>query len=165
MRQGLLILHARSLDNLSERVENLTSDADRFEEVCFAGRINEFLAGIMPVEIHNRFLQPQQIVDSADDYIHRCRVTGLRPEIILPIYSEQDEVRSMPLEFNRLISNLMLTEIVTLASELDEAEQGTGELGIMHVLLACRALGTDTETFGLCIPLEGIQIQHTAGIH
>jgi len=101
--QGLLILHARSLDDLGERVENLTSDADRFEEVCFASGINEFLAGVMPIEIHDRFLQPQQVIDGADDHIYRCRVTGLRSEIILPICSEQDEVRT-PFELPPLIA-------------------------------------------------------------
>lgn len=35
---------------------------------------------------------------------------------------------------------------MTLTGQLDEPEQGTGELGVVHVLLARGALGTYTKT-------------------
>lgn len=44
MGQGLLILCTRSLNNFSEGVENLTRNANCFEEVNLSGWVNELLA-------------------------------------------------------------------------------------------------------------------------
>jgi len=51
---------------------------------------------------------------------------------------------------------------VTLASELDEAEQGAGELGVVHIFLAGSAVGTAAQTFGLGVALESVQVEYTA---
>ena len=54
--QGLLILSTRSLYDFTERVENLTGHTDGFQKVGFTSRIDDLLARIMPVKVHNRFL-------------------------------------------------------------------------------------------------------------
>jgi hypothetical protein len=85
MSQSLLIERARALNDFSQRVKHLTGHADGFEEIDFAGRIDDFFAGIMPVKVHDRFLQTQQVIDRADDHVHCSCVTGLRPQIVLPV--------------------------------------------------------------------------------
>lgn len=55
--QSLLILSARTLDHLGEGVENLTGNTDSFEEVSLASWVDEFLAGVVPVEVHDGFLE------------------------------------------------------------------------------------------------------------
>lgn len=77
MGQCLLILCARSLNNFSEGIENLTCDTNGFEEIDFTRRVDQFLAWIMPVEVHDRLLQSQQVIDSADDDIDGGRITSL----------------------------------------------------------------------------------------
>lgn len=53
----LLILSARSLNHFSKGIEYLTGNADSFKEISLASRIDEFLAGIMPVKVHDGFLK------------------------------------------------------------------------------------------------------------
>lgn len=59
MCQCLLILCARSLNYLSESIEHLTGNANSFEKISLAGRVDEFLAGIVPIEVHDGFLESQ----------------------------------------------------------------------------------------------------------
>ena len=89
MSQGLLISNARSLDNFSESVEDLTGDSDGLEEVGLSGRIDDLLPGVVPVEVHHRLLKPQQVVDGADDQVDGGRVAGLRTQVVLPIWIEK----------------------------------------------------------------------------
>ena len=85
MRESLLISNARSLDDFSEGVEDLTGDADGLEEVRLSGRIDDLLPGVVPVEVHHRLLKPQQVVDGADDQVDGGRGAGLRTPVVLPI--------------------------------------------------------------------------------
>lgn len=50
--QSLLILGAGTLDDLGQGVENLASYAYGLEEIRFTGRIDQFLARVVPVEVH-----------------------------------------------------------------------------------------------------------------
>lgn len=77
MCESLLILSAGTLDDFSECVEDLTRHTDGFEEVGFAGGINQRLAGVMPIEVHYRLLQTKQVIHCADNYIDGCRVASL----------------------------------------------------------------------------------------
>ena len=42
----------------------------------------------MPIEVHDRFLQTQQVVDSAVDDIHSSCVSSLCSKVVLPVYRE-----------------------------------------------------------------------------
>ena len=57
MSQRLLVECARTLDHFAERVKYLTRHADGFQEVRLASRIDDFLAGIVPVKVHDGFLE------------------------------------------------------------------------------------------------------------
>lgn len=43
----------------------------------------------MPVEVHDTFLQPQQVIDGADDHVDSRGVTSLRTEVVLPFCKQQ----------------------------------------------------------------------------
>lgn len=77
MGESLLILRTRTLDNLSKRVEYLTSNSDSLEEVRFTGWINQSFTRIMPIKVHNGFLKPQQVIYSADDDVDGSCITCL----------------------------------------------------------------------------------------
>lgn len=85
MCKCLLIERAWSLDNLSEGVEYLASDSDRFEKVSFAGIVDQLLAGVVPVEVHDGLLQSQQVIDCADDHVYCRSVACLCTKIVLPL--------------------------------------------------------------------------------
>lgn len=87
------------------------------------------------------YLKSEQVINSADDDVDGGGVAGLRSQVVLPL------------------------EVVTLASELDEAEQGAGELGVVHVLLASSAVGTAAQALGLGVTLKSVQVEHTARAH
>lgn len=58
-----------ALNHFSERVKNLRSDTNGFEEVDLPRWVNYLFAGIMPVKVHDWLLQPEQIVDSANNNV------------------------------------------------------------------------------------------------
>lgn len=147
MGQCLLIERAWTLNDLSECVEDLTGHTDCLEEVRLARRIDDLLARIVPIEIHNRFLQTQQIIHRANDHIYSGCVARLGAQIVLPFCegweggTQLDSFGFVPCQ-----SAPRLTQIVTLAGELNETEERTRELRIMHVLLTRRTLRADPET-------------------
>ena len=51
---------------------------------------------------------------------------------------------------------------MTLRGELDEPEEQSGELGVVHVLLPGGAVGSNPEPLGLGVPLEGVEVEHGA---
>lgn len=110
-----MILRTRTLNDLRERVKHLTGNSDGLKEINFSSRINQLLARIMPIEVHNRLLQSQQVIDSADYHVDCGGISSLSSQIVLPL------------------------KVVTLASELDEAEKRTSELCVMHVLFTSSA--------------------------
>lgn len=65
---------------------NLASNTNGLEEVGLAGRVNDFLGRVVPVEVHDRLLKAQQVVDSAVDYVHRRGVSCLCPQVVLPVW-------------------------------------------------------------------------------
>lgn len=78
MCQSLLVQSARTLNHLTESVEHLTSHTYSLQEIAFAGRIDDFFAGIVPIEIHNRFLQKENCRDKS-----RCTKPS-KPSIRVP---------------------------------------------------------------------------------
>lgn len=54
---------------------------------------------------------------------------------------------------------------MAFTGELDEAEEGAGELGVVHVLLARAPVGAHAQALCLRVALEGVQVEHGAGIH
>jgi len=89
MCKGLLILGTRTLNNFRERVEHLTGNPNSLEEVGFSGGIYQFLAAVVPVKVHDRFLKSEQVVHSANYHIYSRRVTGLSPKVVLPFCSKK----------------------------------------------------------------------------
>ena len=83
--EGLLISDTRSLDDLSEGVEHLAGDSDGLEEVALAGRVNDVLSGVVPVEVHHGLLEPQEVVHGADHQVDCGGVACLTSEVILPV--------------------------------------------------------------------------------
>ena len=75
--QRQLIAHARPLDVLGQRVEDLTGDGDGLAEVLLARLVHTALARVQPVEVHEGLLEPQQIVDGANDRVDYGRVAHL----------------------------------------------------------------------------------------
>lgn len=73
------------LDRLGECVENLTAHLDGSQEVLLASFVDDFFAGIVPVEVHDRFLQTKEVVDCAVDQIDTGGVTWLGPEVVLEL--------------------------------------------------------------------------------
>lgn len=59
MGQCLLILGAGALNDFRQRVEYLACDANGFEKVGFTSRVNKLLAAVVPIKVHNGFLEPQ----------------------------------------------------------------------------------------------------------
>ena len=57
------------------------------------------------------------------------------------------------------------TVVVTLRGELNEPEEQRGELCVVHVLLSGGTVGSHAESLGLGVPLEGIEVEHGAGVH
>ena len=58
------------------------------------------------------------------------------------------------------------TEIVSLARELNEAEQIDGELVVVEVLMiAHRQLGTHAQALRFHLTLEHLQVEHRASVH
>lgn len=57
------------------------------------------------------------------------------------------------------------TEVVAFTGELDETEEGAGELGVVHVLLARAPVGAHAQALCLRVALEGVQVEHGAGVH
>ena len=102
------------LDDFSDGVEHLAGNSDGSEEVCLASWVDQLLARVVPVEVHDGLLQPQQEVDHADHQVDDGRVARLVPQVVLPVV------------------------VVPLAGQLQEPEQAGGELSIVHVLLASR---------------------------
>ena len=134
--EGLLVAHTGALDDLGDGVEDLAGHADGGEKVGLTGRVDELLARVVPVEVHDGLLEPEQVIHDADDQVDNGGVSGLVAQVVLPVV------------------------IVTLRSELEEAQQGRRELGVMHVLLPGGAVGPNAEALGLGVPLEGVQIKH-----
>ena len=60
MSQGLLVAHARSLNDLGQGVEDLTGHPNGLEKVRLTRRINHVLPRVIPVEIHHRLLEAQR---------------------------------------------------------------------------------------------------------
>lgn len=54
---------------------------------------------------------------------------------------------------------------MTLAGQLDESEEGAGELGVVHVFLPGSTVGADSQTLGLRVPLEGVEVEDAAAAH
>ena len=69
----------------SQGVEYLWADLDSSEEILFSTNIDDFLTGVMPVEVHNGFLQPEKVVDSSVDQINACCVARLSSQIVLEV--------------------------------------------------------------------------------
>ncbi|RNA06235.1 hypothetical protein BpHYR1_032513 [Brachionus plicatilis] len=146
VRQSQLIAHARPLYVLGERVEHLFGDVDGAAKVVLAGRVHRALARVVPVEVHERLLQPQQVVHGADDYVHCGVVAGLGAQIILKL------------------------QIVAFAQQLQKSEQGAGKIGIVQIFFARHARlavrgGQAAELLGLDAPLERVQVEHAAVCH
>ena len=85
MSQSLLISNARTLDDLSQSIEDLAGDADGLKEVGLAGRVNDLFARVVPVKVHHGLLKPQQVINCANNQVHCCGVSCLGSQIILPI--------------------------------------------------------------------------------
>lgn len=60
MCKSLLVEGTGTLDDFRQRVEHLTGHSNSFEEVGFAGRIYQFFAGVVPVEVHDGFLMGEE---------------------------------------------------------------------------------------------------------
>ena len=73
------------LDDFSDGVEHLAGNSDGGEEVGLASRVDQLLTRVVPVEVHDRLLQPQQEVDHADHQVYNGRVARLVPQIVLPV--------------------------------------------------------------------------------
>jgi hypothetical protein len=63
----------------------LRCNTDCLEEIDLSGRIDYLLGGIVPVEIHNGFLETEKVVNSADNDVNSCRVSGLGSQVVLPV--------------------------------------------------------------------------------
>lgn len=81
----MLISDAGSLDDLCQRVEDLTGNADGLEEIVLPCGIHHFLPRVVPVKVHHGLLESQKVVDGADDQVDSRRVTSLTSQVILPI--------------------------------------------------------------------------------
>lgn len=57
MCQCLLIESTRTLNYFSKGVEYLTRNSYSLEEIRLTGSIDELFARVVPVEVHNRFLE------------------------------------------------------------------------------------------------------------
>jgi len=55
--ERLLVLSTRALNDLSQCVKNLAGNADGLEEVGLSGGVDQLLARVMPVEVHDGFLK------------------------------------------------------------------------------------------------------------
>ena len=60
---------------------------------------------------------------------------------------------------------IFLTVVVTFRGELQEPEEQGREVSIVHVLLSGRTIGSDTQTLGFGVALEGVQVKHGGGAH
>ena len=83
--QGLLVAHAGALDHLGQGVEDLAGHPDGLGQVGLAGRVDDFLARVVPVKVHHGLLEAEQVVDRADDQVDRRRVASLAPQVVLPV--------------------------------------------------------------------------------
>src|SRR5699024_4501172 len=105
----------------------LFGNINRFAKVLNARLVNDLLARVVPVKVHNRFLKSKQVINGGNDHIHGGRVSCLCSQVILKF------------------------EIVTFAEQLQETEKCTSELGIVHVLLASGTLRANAKTFRLLV--------------
>lgn len=46
----------------------------------------------MPVEVHDGFLEAQQVINGAVDHVHSGGVASLRPQVVLPVCEESTDV-------------------------------------------------------------------------
>ena len=65
------------LNVLSQSAEELFANFNGLDEIQPAGLINYGFIWEMPVEIHDRFLKSQQIINGTNDQIHWCCVIRL----------------------------------------------------------------------------------------
>lgn len=79
------LLNGTYLDVFSESSEDLLSNTDGADKVQFSSFINSVFAGVVPIEIHHRFLNTQQIIYCTDDQIYCCVISYLCSQVILPI--------------------------------------------------------------------------------
>lgn len=158
VRQGHLILWTRALHSptrdsrillldegthlnvFGQGVEHLFGHVDRSTEIFFAMSVDHLFARVMPVEVHDRFLrrrrrrrsfgvvlgehrrylEAEEVVDGADDDVHIGVAARLQAQVVLKF------------------------EIVSFAEQLAEAKERNGEIGIVQILLAGHAIGSDT---------------------
>lgn len=73
------------LNALGERVEHLATNLNGLQEVLLAALVNDVFARVVPVKVHDRLLQSQQIVDGTVDQVDARCVTWLRTQVVLEI--------------------------------------------------------------------------------
>lgn len=83
VRQSELVADTRTLDVLCEGAEHLFANFNSSNEILLASVINGFFAGVMPIEVHDGFLEAKQIVHTADNDVHGCRIASLRTQVVL----------------------------------------------------------------------------------
>ncbi len=89
---------------LCECPEDLLGHFESLEKVLPPLQVDGLVVGVVPVEVRDGLLQPQQVVHGAHNDVDGCGVACLRAQVILE------------------------GQVVALAQELQEAEERDGEL-------------------------------------
>lgn len=91
------------LNILSECSKQLFADFDGSDEVELASFFNSLFARVVPVEVHHRLLNTQQVIHRTDDQINCCVITYLGPQVILPVWNTEDAYRCVDTDSERII--------------------------------------------------------------
>ena len=75
-----------NLNELRDAGEQLRSDLDGSEEGGFSSFVDRVATGVVPIEVHERLLQTQQVVDRADDDVHGRCVACLTAQVVLEVW-------------------------------------------------------------------------------
>lgn len=84
-------------------------------------------------------LESQEVIHGTDDDVDSSGAANLCPQVVLKIYSKSrahvDTEKHLTVFMHRFQTCTALTVIVTLAEQLQETEEVTGELVVRHHLL------------------------------
>ena len=84
---------------------HLASNSNGFEEVGFSSWVNNLLAWVVPVKVHDGLLQPQQVVDGADDQVDGGCVASLGTQVVLPICGKNKPSPCLNMHWNYNLSS------------------------------------------------------------
>lgn len=79
------ITQGAHLNAFRQRIEHLAAHLNGAQKVLLSALVDHLLARVVPIEVHDRLLQPQQIVHGAVDQVDAGGVAGLRAKVVLEI--------------------------------------------------------------------------------